>query len=74
MFNQVLEKYVDELKEGEVYLFSKGNIKLSNKKYTSVKHEFCITFDKGAIIEPTNDHTGKIAYNAMNFIDLKAVS
>jgi hypothetical protein len=39
------------LKEGNQYLFGNGMIKASNRKFTQIEHEFCVTFDKMAIIK-----------------------
>lgn len=41
MFGEILE-------ENKVYLFSNGSVKMANKKFTSVKNDFCIIFDKNS--------------------------
>ena len=38
------------LTEGSQYLFGNGLIKTSNRKFTQIEHEYCVTFDKMAII------------------------
>jgi replication factor A1 len=43
------------LKENKVYLFSNGSIKIANKKFTSIKNDHCITFDKNSQIVPVDD-------------------
>jgi replication factor A1 len=45
MFNEVAIKWFDQLQENKVYIFSGGSIKMANKKFTSIKNDFCITFD-----------------------------
>lgn len=39
------------LTEGSQYLFGNGLIKASNRKFTQIEHEYCVTFDKMAIIK-----------------------
>ena len=39
------------LTEGNQYLFGNGMIKTSNRKFTQIEHEYCVTFDKMAIIK-----------------------
>jgi len=38
-----------------VYLFSQGQVKLANKKFSSVNNDFCINFDKQAQIKEVED-------------------
>jgi len=51
-FNDVVDKFYDIVNEGDVYLFSKGQIKTANKQYSSANYE--ITFDKATTIEPVD--------------------
>ena len=42
--------------ENKVYLFSNGIVKMANKKFTSIKNDFCIVFEKNAqILEIVDD-------------------
>ena len=50
-FKKSAEKFSKLIIENNVYLFSDGNIKLANKKYTSVLNDFAITFEEHAKIE-----------------------
>ena len=44
--------------EGHVYLFSSGQVKIANSKFTFVKNDFCLVFDKNAeIVEVPDDLT-----------------
>ncbi len=45
-FNDVAKRWADELHEGKVYIFSNGSVKIANQKYTSVKNDYCIVFDR----------------------------
>ena len=43
------------LKENQVYLFANGMIKVANQKFTSIKNDYCINFDKNSEIEECED-------------------
>ena len=59
-FNDSAEKFEPILKENTVYLFSNGVVKMANKKFTSIRNDFCIVFEKYAeIVEVADD--GSIA-------------
>ena len=47
MFNVTAEKYKAILNEGSVYEMSGGDVKMANKKFTSIPHDFCLTFNDG---------------------------
>ena len=36
----------EKLMTDQVYTFSGGRIQLANKKFTSIKNDYCITFDQ----------------------------
>jgi replication factor A1 len=54
-FNDAALKFDEILKPNQVYLFSNGQIKMANKKFSSIKNDHCITFDINAEIEPADD-------------------
>jgi ssDNA-binding replication factor A large subunit len=54
-FNDQADKYDDFLKENCVYLFSNGTIKIANQKYTSIKNDYCIVFDRNSEIKECED-------------------
>jgi replication factor A1 len=47
-FNEAAEIFDQRIKENKVYLFSNGCVKMANKKFTSIKNDFCIVFEKNA--------------------------
>jgi replication factor A1 len=49
-YNEIALKYNDMLQENKVYLMSNGSVKIANKKYTSIKNDYCIIFDKNSEI------------------------
>ena len=44
MFNETAEKWFNKIEENKVYIFANGQVKLANKKYTSIKNDYCLTF------------------------------
>ena len=60
------------LKENHVYLFANGQVKLANKKFTSIKNDNCITFDTNAEIVEVNDDTD-IKNQGFSFVPLKSL-
>lgn len=71
-FNEAAELFDPCIHENKVYLFSNGCVKMANKKFTSIKNDFCIVFEKNAqIIEVVDD--GSIAAQAFEFCDIKMI-
>jgi len=53
-------------------LFSNGTVKLANQRYTSIKNDFCLVFDKqGEIVEVPDDES--IKAKGFSFINLQEV-
>lgn len=71
-FNEAAEIFDPRIVENRVYLFSNGCVKMANKKFTSIKNDFCIVFEKNAQIIDVEDD-GSIAAQAYEFCDIKAI-
>lgn len=54
-FNDAAEKFDSLIQENKVYLFSNGQVKLAQKKFTSIKNDYSITFDTNADVERVDD-------------------
>ena len=39
------------VRENKVFLVANGSIKLANKKFTSIKNDYCLNFDQNADIK-----------------------
>ena len=50
-FNETAMMHFDQLQEGDVYTVCNCQIKMSNKRYTSITHDYCLMFDIGTLIE-----------------------
>ena len=49
-FNDSCDKFCDYVKQGKVYTFSGGLVKISNKKWTSISNDYCLVFDHDSVI------------------------
>jgi len=52
IFNRSIDLFNDMLKEGQVYLFSNGTVKLAAKRFTSIKNDFILNLDQTSTIIP----------------------
>jgi len=48
MFKEAVDKFDPVLKNNGVYLFSSGQVKLANQKFSSIKNDFSLVFDTQA--------------------------
>ena len=55
MFNEEALKWTKVVEENKVYVFSGCIVKMANKKFTSIKNNFCITFDRSTNIQECMD-------------------
>ena len=54
-FNETAESLSQKLEQDKVYTFCNGTVKLANKRFTSIKNDYCLTFDYSTVIEPCKD-------------------
>ncbi len=71
-FSEAVDKFLRILKEGNVYVWSKGNIRMANRKFTSIKNDYCIVFGMYANIKQTVDE-GDIKTTSFDFMTLEKV-
>lgn len=50
-FNEQADMNEAHLLENQVYTFANGQVKMANQKYTSIKNDYSIVFDKNSTIE-----------------------
>jgi len=55
-----------------VYLFSNGQVKLANKKFSSIKNDYCISFDNHSDIVEVDDDM-EIKKQGFCFVSLKEI-
>ena len=72
-FKDAVDKYDPIIKEGNIYLLSNGTVKIANQKFTSIKNDYCLVFDKnGDIVEVPDDDS--IQEKGFNFIPIKDIT
>lgn len=73
-FGTAVDKYFNVLQVKQVYTFSKGTVKPANKRFTSVPHDFEITFDERAEVAEVREQDGPGAAPAIPQVPFKFVS
>jgi replication factor A1 len=73
-FNSSCDKFFNEIDVGKIYTFSRGNVKVANKKYSSSKHNYEINFDSDAVILASNDDDASIENVRYNFCKIRDIS
>ncbi len=68
-----MDKFLPILKENEVFFFSGGNVKMANKRFTSIKNDFCITFYEDSEIKQTTDDQ-TIKEQGFDFFNLEQIN
>lgn len=71
-FNDAANKFDTILQKNKVFLFSNGSIKMANKRYTSVRNDFCIVFEKNSEIVLAEDD-GSISNQAFDFCQINDI-
>ena len=66
MFNDEAKKFDPMVAEDKVYTFSNGIVKMANKRFSTLKNDFCITFSKLSEIKPAVDN-GSISKVSFEF-------
>jgi len=71
-FNDMAKKFDPMLEKNKIYLFSNGMVKMANKKFTSVRNDFCIIFEKHSEIVNAPDD-GSISNQAFDFCSISDI-
>ena len=73
-FNGSADKFFTTLEAGKVYTFSKGNVKVANKRFSTSKHNYEINFDADAVIEQSLEDDRSIESVKFNFTKIRDIS
>jgi len=68
-FRDAVDKFHPLVEPEGVYYFSNGKLKIANKKFTSIKNDYEVTFDDRAHIERAQD-AGAIAKQHFDFVPI----
>lgn len=72
-FNDIAERWDAVLREGAVYAFAGGSVKIANTKYTSIKNDYCIVFDRDSVIEELPEDRG-IQAQGFSFVSIEDIN
>jgi len=72
-FNDAAAKFANILEQGKVFTFSKGNIKVADKRFNNLPHPYEITFFSDAVITPAADDVS-IQKQKYSFVPLKVLA
>ena len=59
-----------------MYTISGGMVKLANKKFTSIKNDYCLTLDRLAVVKETKDDEvaiGKLGFSFTNLTEIEQI-
>ena len=73
MFNETAEKWFNKVEENKVYIFANGQVKLANKKFTSIKNDYCLTFGNETEIQECAEDK-EISSNGFSFTKLEQLA
>ena len=76
-FQEIADKFFDQVKENAVYLMTGGVVKPASPKFAAIKHEYCIVFDKNTEITEIDDDgsvTMEKCKNAFNFMPIDKIA
>jgi len=75
-FTEVAEKLYGLLEVGHVYLISKGEVKVANKKFTTIPHSFEITFTNATVVSPVveDSSTASIPVGHFSFVPIEKIA
>ena len=66
-FNASCDKFFNTIEVGSIYTFSRGNVKVANKRYSSSKHNYEINFDADALIQMSTDAADESAIDSVKY-------
>ena len=72
-FDEAAIKFESVLKKDSVYLFSNGQVKMANKKFSTLKNDFCIIFQKWSQINEAKDD-GSISNQVFDFTPIEEIA
>jgi len=72
-FNDAASKFHAELAQGKIYTFANGSVKVANKKYNSLNHNYEIAFAEGNAAIHAQDDDSKISQMNWNIQSIRSL-
>jgi len=60
-FNRAAERFEPMIEKGKVYKISKGEVKMANKRFSSIPNDYCLILNEHASVELAEDEEVEIA-------------
>ena len=76
LFKEAADKWYPLIEEGKIYSMADGQVKMANKRFSTIPHDHCLGFEtNSAIYEIQEDVSmgSTIVGNGYNFTSLRAV-
>ena len=61
------------MEQNKIYTFAGGEVKLANKRFTSIKNDYCLTLGHDTEIEEVREGDNQIQEAAFSFTGLKEI-
>ncbi|CAE8627923.1 unnamed protein product [Polarella glacialis] len=72
LFNNAVDNFGELLQVGKCFTFSRGNLKVANRNYSTLSHRYELTFDRDAAVTEVNDDSN-IDTMKLHICDLRSV-
>ena len=72
-FNDTAKKFDEQVEQDKVYKIAGGQVKIANKKFSSIKNDYCLTLGYETVITPDTEDASNIESEGFSFTDLKAI-
>ncbi|KAK4779331.1 hypothetical protein SAY86_006859 [Trapa natans] len=74
MFNEAAKKFYSKLEMGKVYYISKGTLKMANKQFNTIQHDYEIILNEYAEVEEAMNEESFIPETKFNFVPFDMLS
>jgi len=72
-FNDTAKKIAGEVEQNKVYTFAGGQVKMANKKFSSIKNDYCLTLGRETIISEAAEDDNAIGTESFQFTSLEKI-
>jgi len=75
-FNEVADKLFNMLEVGHVYLISKGEVRMANKKFTTIPHAYEIMFNSTTVVSAVDEDASTMSIPSMHlsFVPIEKIA
>ena len=70
-FNKYAEKFANIIQKDKWYIISGGKVQLTNKRFTSIANDYCLTLDDSTTIKETKQETKMLGFSFKNLTEIE---